>query len=88
MARQMLVDMLWRVKTDRADEVLLGALADPDVVLHAIGALQCRFGNEAARSHVVGLVDHPDPRIRCAARKHLQRIDKGTARGSGGARDR
>jgi HEAT repeat protein len=78
--RQMLIDMLWRVKTDRADEVLLAALTDPDVTLQAVSALRRRLGNEAARPHIAGLTDHADPHVRDAARRHLKRVDKHLSR--------
>lgn len=75
-ARQMLVYMLWRVKTERAREVVLDALEDDDVALHAMSALRRMVGNEQARERVAPLVDHASPQIAWAARDTLKRIDK------------
>jgi hypothetical protein len=75
-ARQMLVDMLWRVKTPRADQVLFDSLADPDVALAAQSALRRRIGNTQARAHIEPLLDHPAEYVRKAARTHLRRIDR------------
>lgn len=81
-ARQMLVDMLWRVKTPRADQVLFDSLADPDVALAAQSALRRRLGNAQARPHIEPLLDHPAEYVRKAARIHLRRIDRYLARTS------
>jgi hypothetical protein len=79
-SRQMLIDMLWRLETARADEVLLAAIKDPDVTRHAISALRRRLGNEAVRPHIAALVDHPDGHVRDVARHQLKRIDKQLSR--------
>lgn len=78
-ARGMLVDMLWRVKTDRADQAILAALDQPGVCRSAMSAARRRFGNETARHHIARLVDHSDKGVRKAARDQLKQIDKRTA---------
>jgi HEAT repeat protein len=78
-ARQMLVGMLWRVKTPRAAEILLSSVDDPDVALQAMSALRRKLGNTAARSHIEPLAGHPDQRVRAAARNHLRKIDRSPA---------
>jgi hypothetical protein len=75
-ARQMLVFMLWRIKTDRAREVVLDALDDEDVALHAMCALRRMVGNEEARRHIAPLADHPSAQVSRAARETLRRIDR------------
>lgn len=78
-ARQMLIAMLWRVKTPRAREILLSSLADPDVALHAMSALRRKLGNTPARPHIEPLASHPDLRVRAAARTSLRKIDRSPA---------
>lgn len=75
-ARGMLVDMLWRVKTDRADQAILAALDQPGVYRSAMSAARRRFGNETARQHIAPLVNHTDEGVRNAARDQLKRIDR------------
>jgi hypothetical protein len=75
-ARQMLVYMLWRVKTERALDVVLASLEDEDVARHAMSALRRTVGNERAREHVAPLVEHPSPHVARAAHDALKRIDK------------
>lgn len=75
-ARQMLVGMLWRVKTPHAEEILLSSVDDPDVALHAMIALRRKLGNTAARPCIEPLTDHPDQRVRAAARDNLRKIDR------------
>jgi hypothetical protein len=75
-ARQMLVLLLWRVKSEHAREVVLASLDDEDVALHAMSALRRMVGNEEAREHVARLVEHPSPQVVRAARDTLRRIDK------------
>ena len=76
LGRQPLVGMLWRIKAPAADKILLNALADPDTALAAMSALRRRFGNAAARQHIVPLLQHPDQRVRGAASQQLRRIDR------------
>jgi HEAT repeat protein len=79
-ARQMLVDALWRVKTDRARALILELKDDPDVCRHAMSALRRAFGNEEARPTIEPLLDHPHETVRMVARDTLKRIDKALAR--------
>jgi hypothetical protein len=74
--RGMLVEMLWRVKTPRADEVLLASIQQHGVSFPAMSALRRRLGNAEARVHIAALVDHPDEAIRVPAREQIKRIDK------------
>jgi len=76
--RQPLIEMLWRIKTLAADQILLDALDCPDTALAAMSALRRRLGNADARLHITPLLSHPDQRVSRAARQHLQRIDKRT----------
>lgn len=75
-ARGMLVDMLWRVKTDRADQTILAALDQPGVYRSAMSAARRRFGNDLARRYIAPLLDHPDAGVRKAAGDQLKRIDR------------
>lgn len=76
MGRQMLVDMLWRIKTDAARATLVASLDDPDVALHAGSALRRAIGNESALAHIEPLLDHPDERVAGAARTNAKRARK------------
>ena len=51
-----------------------GALADPDVVRHAITALRRAFGNEEAACQLERLKDDPNEDVRAAVRDGLKRI--------------
>jgi HEAT repeat protein len=62
--RQMLVDALWRVKTDRARSVILRSLTDPDVARHAVSALRRAFGNEEAYRQLERLKDDSNEDVR------------------------
>jgi hypothetical protein len=80
--RQMLVDALWRVKSDRARQLMVKLSEDPDVCLHAMSALRRAFGNEKARPLIAPLVEHEDERVRDFAAHTLKKIDKALARPS------
>jgi hypothetical protein len=80
--REMLVGMLWRVKTPEADATILAFLADPDVARAAMSALRRRLGNLEARPHVAPLAAHEHEHVRTAARNHLRTIDRLLARKS------
>jgi HEAT repeat protein len=77
--RAPLVDMMWRVKTEQADRVIMAALGDPAVPFQAMSALRRRFGNAAARPHIEPLLSSKHERVRNSAREHLKRIDKYSA---------
>lgn len=81
-SRQMLVDMLWRVKTDRAREVIIDSLKDPTVVLHASSALRRSVGNKQAITHLEPLARDADPRIARAAATHLKRAREAASKQS------
>lgn len=74
--RQPLVDMMWRIKTEQADRIIIAALGDPEVPFAAMSALRRRFGNVAARPHIEPLLSSEHERVRDSARQHLRRIDK------------
>jgi HEAT repeat protein len=78
--RQMLVDALWRVKTDRARELILELIDDPDVCVHAMYALRRAFGNEEARRRIEPLLDSEHERVRDVAHHTLKKIDRALAR--------
>ena len=75
-SRQPIVAMLWRIKTPAADKILVDGISDPDIALAAMSALRRRFGNTAARQHLLTLLRHPDQRVRKAASQQLRRIDR------------
>jgi HEAT repeat protein len=78
--RQMLVYMLWRIKTDRSREVILEGIADSDVCIHAMYSLRRLLGNEEARRRIEPLLDHESERVREIAADTLKKIDKALSR--------
>ena len=73
--RQMLVDSLWRVKTDgRARSFCSRSMTD--VTRHAIHALRRAYGNDEARQRLAPLREYPDGRVRVAARDALKRMER------------
>jgi HEAT repeat protein len=80
--RQMLVDSLWRMKSDRVEPVLQNALTDPDVALHAGSALRRVIGNERAVARLEPLVGHEDKRVLQAACWNLKRARRALAKRS------
>jgi HEAT repeat protein len=77
---QMLVFMLWRIKTQRSHDVMLAAIRDPDVCVHAMSSLRRALGNREARSHIERLVDDASPHVREVAAQTLKKIDKALSR--------
>jgi hypothetical protein len=77
--RQMLVYALWRVKSERARELILELLQDPAVCKHAMYSLRRAFGNEDAERRLKPLQEHPDDHVRAAARDALKRIARSQA---------
>ena len=71
-----LFDIPWRVKTDRAQEILVHGLEDPDVALVAGSALRRAVGNEGARDKLARLTDHANGAVSRAARENLKRADR------------
>ena len=78
--RQMLVDMLWRIKTPESRAVLVESLDDPDVALHAGSALRRLIRNEEAVALLEPLVAHPEKTVAFAARTNLSRARKAIER--------
>jgi hypothetical protein len=74
--RAPLVEMMWRIKTEQADRVIIAALGDSEVPFQAMSALRRRMGNAAARPHIEPLLSSKHERVRTAAREQLKRIDK------------
>lgn len=74
--RAPLVDMMWRIKTEQADRIIIAALGDPEIPFQAMSALRRRFGNAAARPHIEPLLSSKHERVRNSACEHLKRIDK------------
>jgi HEAT repeat protein len=74
--RAPLVDMMWRVRTEQADRIIIAGLGDPEIPFQAMSALRRRFGNAAARPHIEPLLSSKHERVRNSAREHLKRIDK------------
>jgi hypothetical protein len=70
----MLVYALWRIKTDRARELVRELLRDPAVATHAMYSARRAFGNDEARRLIEPLVD--DPGVGDVARRTLKRIDR------------
>jgi hypothetical protein len=81
-SRQMIVHSLWRFKRDeRTVGVLLRLIEDPDVSLHAMGALRRSEGNEAALPHLVAVRDnHSDPAVRKQATVEVKKAEKAISR--------
>ena len=74
-AREMVVVGLGKLKDARVTDVLLGLLADDEVVGHAVMALG-KLRVVTARSRIERFLDHPKPWVRKEAKKALARIDK------------
>lgn len=73
-ARQMIVDSLWRWRTDPTVAPTLARLCeDPDVCLHAMSAYRRTVGNANAIKLLVLLESHADPKVqRQASRARLK----------------
>lgn len=76
-SRQMVVDALWRFKKDdRVGTLLLQLIDDPDVALHAMGALRRVLGNGDALPHLRRVRDaHPERRVREQAKQQVRRAE-------------
>jgi hypothetical protein len=83
-SRQMIVHALWRFKKDnRVATLLLHLIDDPDVALHAMGALRRVVGNRDALPHLRRVRDHhPEPRVREQAGQQVRRAEKRGTEGS------
>jgi hypothetical protein len=78
MARQMVVDALWRLLTDpRVVPMLRRLIEEPGVALHAMGALRRSVGNAAALPDLRRVRDtHPDATVRRQATQQVRRAEK------------
>jgi hypothetical protein len=74
--RQMLVYALWRVKTPRAEALILELLEDRTVCKHAMYSLRRAFGNDEAARRLESMRDHEDEHVRTASREALKRISR------------
>ena len=72
--RQMLVDSLWRIRTDEARLLIRNLVRDPSVARHAMSAARRAFGTEEARALIEPLGD--DPEVGGVAKDALKRIDR------------
>ena len=75
-AREMIVLGLGKLKDPRVPEVLVGLLADDEVVGHAVMALG-KLRARSARSYLQPLLDHPRAWIRKEVKKAIERIERG-----------
>ena len=81
-ARQMIVHSLWRFRKDsRVANVLQHLAEDPDVSLHAMGALRRTVGNDAALALLHRLSQtSPDRRVREQATKEMKKAERAARR--------
>lgn len=73
MSRQMFVAALGKVKSERAEDVLIKLLDDDEVASHALEALS-RLKSKKATDKIITLVNHPKALIRKEAEKALRKI--------------
>jgi hypothetical protein len=80
-SRQMLVDALWRFRSDsRVEPVLAGLCGDPTIALHAMSAYRRTVGNEAALPLLRELVTHDEPLVRDQAARQVKKADRAGAK--------
>ena len=72
-SRQMFVAALGKVKSERAESVLIDLLDDDEVVLYALVALG-KMKSKKAENKISILTNHPQALIRNEARKALKKI--------------
>lgn len=75
--------ILWRVKTDEADQLIASGIEDGDVAFAAMSSTRRRWGNAHAREQIAPLAAAPDKIVRTAAVEHLKRIDRAQRRQAG-----
>jgi HEAT repeat protein len=73
MSRQMFVAALGKVKSEKAENVLINSLDDDDVVPHALGALG-RMKSKKAKDKISALTNHSRTLVRKEALKALKKI--------------
>jgi len=76
MGRQLLVEQLWRVKSQEVEEFLRNAITDPTVARAAGTALRRMVGNDEAEQLFRAHVEADDEQVSSAARDHLKRIER------------
>lgn len=69
--RAPLVDMMWQVKIEQADKIIMAALGGPEVPSQAMSALRRSFGNVAARPHIEPLLSSEHERVRKEERSSI-----------------
>lgn len=75
--RQMIVTRLGRsAKSEVVVGLLIELLDDPDVTLHAMGALRQQLGARQARPFIEQRTHSDSPHVRAAASRQLRRIDR------------
>ena len=73
MSRQMFVAALGKVKSEKAEDVLIELLDDEEVTPHALEALG-RMKSKKAREKITTLTSHSKPLIKKEAQKALKKI--------------
>lgn len=73
MSRQMFVAALGKVKSEKAENVLINLLDDEEVTLHALEALG-RMKSSKAKEKIAMLTNHPKALIRKEALKALKKV--------------
>lgn len=74
MSRQMFVAALGKVKSDKAEQVLMNLLDDEEVAPHALEALG-RLKSKRAKDKISEMLNHKKPLIRKEAQKALKKIN-------------
>lgn len=73
MSRQMFVAALGKLKSEKAEDVLIKLLNDDEVIPHALEALG-KMKSKKAKEKIEILTDHPKPLIKKEAQKALKKI--------------
>jgi len=74
-SRQMFVAALVKVKSEKAEDVLIKLLDDEEVVSHALEALG-RLKSKKAKEKITTLTNHSKPLIKKEAQKALKKLSK------------
>ena len=72
-SRQMFVVALGKVKSEKAENILINLLDDEEVILHALEALG-RMKSKKAKDKISMLTEHPKDLIKKEAKKALKKI--------------
>jgi HEAT repeat protein len=73
MSRQMFVAALGKVKSEKAESILIKLLDDEEITLHALEALG-RMKSKKAKEKIAILANHPKAAIKKEAQKSLRQI--------------